>query len=293
MKYSSSLMIAIVASMFLFAGSAEAQVVAFPGAFGFGASATGGRGGTVYHVTNLNDSGAGSFRDAVSAGNRIVVFDVGGYIVLKSPVSLSSNLTIAGQTAPGGGIGIMAAEVSLSAKTNIIMRNVRMRQGTLDKDTGKSALNMGTAQNIILDHCSFEYGQFDSVDAVGAVNMTVQNSIIADPIGQQFGAHVETGPSTFYRNLWVNVHNRQPLSKDNTQYINNVIYDYELGYTAANTGGFFSHDLINNYFITGPETDDAAGRVVPDEFKPERLCCGQFCRQRAGWYFERLARQYD
>src|SRR5580692_7990677 len=70
---------------------AEAQVAAFPGAFGFGALATGGRGGTVYHVTNLNDSGAGSFRDAVSAGNRIVVFDVGGYIVLKSAVSLSSN----------------------------------------------------------------------------------------------------------------------------------------------------------------------------------------------------------
>src|ERR1700735_159953 len=82
------------------------SIPAFPGAFGFGASATGGRGGTVYHVTNLNDSGAGSFRDAVSAGNRIVVFDVGGYIVLKSPVLLSSNLTIAGQTAPGGGIGI-------------------------------------------------------------------------------------------------------------------------------------------------------------------------------------------
>jgi hypothetical protein len=254
MKYPSPIMIAVVASIFLFAGLAEAQVVAFPGAFGFGASATGGRGGTVYHVTNLNDSGAGSFRDAVSVGNRIVVFDVGGYVVLKSPVSLSSNLTIAGQTAPGGGIGIMAAEVSLSAKTNIIMRNVRMRQGTLDKDTGKSALNMGTAKNIILDHCSFEYGEFDSVDAVGTVNVTVQNSIIADPIGQQFGAHVEVGPSTFYRNLWVNAHNRQPLAKDNTQYINNVIYDYELGYTAANTGGFFSHDLINNYFITGPET---------------------------------------
>jgi hypothetical protein len=234
--------------------STGAQTPAFPGAYGFGSAATGGRTGTIYHVTNLNDSGTGSFRDAVSVANRIVVFDVGGYILLKSAVSLSSNLTIAGQTAPGGGIGIMGGEVSLSGKSNIILRNVRIRQGLLDPDTGKSALNMGTASDVILDHCSFAYGQWDSVDAVGTVDFTVQNSIIADPIGQQFGAHVETGPSTFYRNLWVNAHNRQPLAKDNTQYINNIIYDYEYGYTAANTGGIFSHDLINNYFIAGPMT---------------------------------------
>lgn len=255
MRLSVKLTSVSVASLCLSASLlASAQTPAFPGAYGFGAAATGGRGGTIYHITNLNDSGAGSFRDAVSKGNRIIVFDVGGYVDLLSAVSVSGNLTIAGQTAPGGGIGIMGREVSLSSKTNIIMRNVRMRQGNLDPDTGKSALNMGTASNIILDHCSFEYGQFDSVDAVGTVNVTVQNSIVADPIGQQFGAHVETGPSTFYRNLWVNVHNRQPLAKDNTIYINNIIYDYELGYTAANTGGHFSHDLIDNYFITGPMT---------------------------------------
>jgi hypothetical protein len=238
----------------LLTGAAFAQTPAFPGAVGFGAVATGGRTGTIYHVTNLNDSGAGSFRDATSASNRIIVFDVGGYVVLQSPVSVVGNLTILGQTAPGGGIGIMGREVSLSNKTNIIMRGVRMRQGTLDPDTGKSALNMGTATSIMLDHCSFAYGVFDSVDAVGTKNVTVSNSIIADPIGQQFGAHVETGPSTFYRNLWVNVHNRQPLAKDNTIYINNIIYDFELGYTTGNTGGFFSHDLINNYFIDGPMT---------------------------------------
>lgn len=245
----------LAAAMLSFVLPAAAQSpVAFPGAYGFGATATGGRGGTVVHVTNLNDSGPGSFRDAVSQPNRIVVFDVGGYIVLQSPVSLSSNLTIAGQTAPGQGIGIMAGEISASGKSNIIIRNVRMRQGNQDPQTGKSAFNMGTGSNIILDHCSFEYGQWDSVDAVGTLNFTVQNSIIANPLYQQFGAHVEKGPSTFYRNLWVNAHNRQPLSKDNTVYINNVIYDYELGYTSGNTGGIFSHDIVNNYFIAGPET---------------------------------------
>lgn len=191
---------------------------AFSGAVGFGAIATGGNSGTTYTVTNLNDSGTGSFRDAVSESNRNIIFAVSGYVELASAVSLSSDITINGQTAPSPGIGIMAGEVSASGKSNIIIRNLRMRQGTLDPDTGKSAFNMGTATNVILDHCSFAYGQWDTVDAVGAVNITVSNSIIAFPIGQQFGAHVETGPSTFYGNLWVSAHNRQPLSKDNTQF---------------------------------------------------------------------------
>jgi len=230
---------------------------AFSGAVGFGAIATGGNSGTTYHVTNLNDSGTGSFRDAVSASNRNIVFDIGGYIVLNSAVSLSSSITINGQTAPGDGIGIMAGEVSASGKSNIIIRNLRMRQGNLDSDTGKSAFNMGSASNVILDHCSFAYGQWDTVDAVGAVNITVSNSIIAFPIGQQFGAHVETGPSTFYGNLWVSAHNRQPLSKDDTQFINNVVYNYQAAYTSGNTAGYFSHDIINNYFIAGPSTTSA------------------------------------
>ena len=252
--FSSVIPLGLASSCFLLVPPLVAQTPAFPGAVGFGAVATGGRTGTIYHVTNLNDSGPGSFRDATSVPNRIVVFDVGGYIVLNSPVSVVGNITILGQTAPGGGIGIMGREVSLSNKSNIIVRNVRFRQGLLDPDHGKSALGMSTVSKMILDHCSFEYGQWDSVDAVGAVNITVSNSVIANPLYQQFGAHVETGPSTFYRNLWVNVHNRQPLAKDNTIYINNIIYDYELGYTTGNTGGHFSHDLINNYFITGPMT---------------------------------------
>jgi hypothetical protein len=157
---------------------------------GFGAVATGGRGGTVYHVTNLNDTGTGSFRDAVSKSGRVVVFDVGGYVQLASAVSVKSNITIAGQTAPGGGIGFMAREVSFSNSSNVIVRDVRFRQGDLDP--------------------------------------------------------------------FANAHNRCPLAKANTQYINNVVYDYQAGYTAGNSSGHFSHDVVGNYFITGPRTTSAS-----------------------------------
>ena len=244
---------------------APAQTPAFPGALGFGQYASGGRTGVVYHVTTLADSGAGSFRDAVSQGNRIIVFDVGGYINLQTAVACSSGLTIAGQTAPGGGIGVMGAEVSFYNRNNIICRHVRFRQGDIhngsnSSNQGESALSLGAdtstapATNMIFDHISVGFGSWDSVDAVNTANFTVQNSIIADPIYQQFGAHHEGSNASWIRNLWVNGHNRQPLAKANTIYINNVCYDFQAGYTCGDTGGVFSHDIVNNYFITGPAT---------------------------------------
>lgn len=232
-------------------------VMAFPGALGYGANATGGRGGTVYHVTSLADDGSpGTFRAAVSQGNRIIVFDVGGYINLGSAVAAASNLTIAGQTAPGGGIGLMGNELSFYGDNNIICRGLRVRQG--GTSSGSSGINIGSgngyASNMIFDHTSVEFGQWDSFDAVHTTDFTIQNCIIADPINQQFGAHVEGGDATYVNNLWVNAHNRQPLAKASTVYVNNVVYDYQAGYTTADTAGHYSHDIINNYFITGPSS---------------------------------------
>lgn len=236
--------------------SAAVPQAAFPGAVGFGAGATGGAGGTTYHVTNLNDSGPGSFRDAVGSSGRIVVFDVGGYVSLASAVSVKSNLTIEGYSAPGQGIGIMGREVSFANSSNDIVQNIRFRQGTLDPDTGKSSLSLSSATDMIFDHVSVEFGSWDDIDAVGAKDITIQDSIIADPIGQQFGAHTETGPFTWYHDLFANSHNRNPLAKADTQFIDNVVYGYQGGYTAGNSGGVFTHDVVDDYFIAGHETSN-------------------------------------
>lgn len=234
--------------------------VAFPGALGFGRKATGGRGKAVYHVTNLNDAGAGSFRDAVSQSGRIVVFDVGGNVSLETAVSVKSDLTIAGQTAPGDGIAFIAREVSFNAASNVIVRYVRFRQGLLDPDAKKSGINLLNATNLILDHVSIEFAQYDNIDAVGATNITVQNSINANPTGQQFGAHTEMtgGFFTWYGNLFANAHGRCPLAKSNTQFVNNVVYNYGYAYAAGDTSGKFWHDLVNNYFIAGPSTTNTS-----------------------------------
>src|SRR6516164_8494851 len=118
-----------------------AQTLAFPGALGYGAYASGGRNGTVYHVTNLNDSGPGSFRDAVSHSGRIIVFDVGGHVTLLSAVTCQGNLTIAGQTAPGG-ICFDAGEISFSGRRNIICRYIRVRPGSNTASTGDDCLSL-------------------------------------------------------------------------------------------------------------------------------------------------------
>jgi hypothetical protein len=239
--------------------ASSAPPPAFPGAVGFGASASGGRFGALYRVTTLADSGPGSFRDAVSARNRTIVFDVGGYADLASAVAVSSDLTIAGQTAPGGGFGLSGRELSLSGASNVIIRGLRVRQGSRDPDRGKSAVNIGRSSRVVLDHVSIAFGSWDSLDAVGAADFTVSGCIIADPIGQQFGAHVEVGPGSFVGNVFANAHNRQPLAKADLQFVNNVVYDFEAGFTAGDTAGRFSYDVVSNLFVCGPMTGGAGG----------------------------------
>src|SRR5689334_11644030 len=129
-----------------------AQTPAFPGAQGFGRFATGGRGGAVYHVTNLNDSGPGSFRTGVTSPNRTVVFDVGGVIRISNAVSVANNVTIAGQTAPGDGVAIYGHRLSYSGADNSITRFLRVRMGI--NGDGNDTITIANGHDMIFDHLS-------------------------------------------------------------------------------------------------------------------------------------------
>ncbi|HUO10818.1 MAG TPA: hypothetical protein VM008_21125 [Phycisphaerae bacterium] len=234
---------------------------AFPGAQGFGALATGGRGGTIVHVTSLADAGPGSFRDAVSQPARIVIFDVAGIITLHSNVDFSDNLTIEGQTAPGQGICLYNRTASLSGHHNIVIRYLRFREG-INGDEGKCAINMATVDHIILDHCSIEWGRWDSMGLTkGSHDVTVQDCIIGASIDpQRFGALVDTVTNvTLARNLWIHNHSRNPKVKGTIQYINNVVYNWGItGLAGGHSATDHYVDVINNYFIKGPDSNDQA-----------------------------------
>jgi hypothetical protein len=241
------------------ADRALAATPAFPEAEGFGALVTGGRGYKVVHVTSLSDSGAGSLRDAMSQGNRIVVFDVGGVITLASKLAAGGdNMTIAGQTAPGDGITVYGNGTSFSSRKNIVVRFVRFRQG-LAKDSaeGTKAVNLTDAQNMIFDHVSVQWGRWDGFGITGdSSTVTVQDSIIGESIvPQKFGGLVDSADQiTLARNLWIDNESRNPKFKANGQYINNVVYNWGGGggLIGGHSSADWYEDVINNYFIAGP-----------------------------------------
>jgi len=246
-------------SLFSLAPAARSQTIAFPGALGFGAYTTGGRNGTVYHVTTLADSGPGSFRDAVSSSSRTIVFDVGGTIKLLTAVSAKGNLTIAGQTAPGG-IKFDGGEISFSSRSNIICRFIRIRPGSDTASSTDDAIAFADGRAMIFDHCSIAFAPWNNVGAVSTAwqttpvtDITFQHCINANPTGQQFGAHTESVSSdwTWCYNIFANSHNRNPLAKVNNVFINNIEYNNSAGYT-THTSTKFKHDIVNNYFVWGP-----------------------------------------
>lgn len=237
---------------------AMAQQLAFPGAEGFGAYATGGRGGEVVHVTNLNASGPGSLADAVSKPGRTVVFDVGGIInITGTAITFASNLTIAGQTAPGEGITIYGGRVIMTNGSNVIMRYVRMR-GSIAMPKGKCTLTMDNARNVILDHCSVSWGRWDNVHIKNAKDVTFQNCIISEGIApQRFGAITDgTSNWTVSHCLWANNKSRNPKMKCRLQYYNNVVYNCVLGAVGGHSSAAHYQDLMNNYFISGPDNGE-------------------------------------
>ena len=189
--------------MLIFCTESTAQPVAFPGAEGFGKEATGGRGGVVLKVTNLNDSGPGSLRDALqyTSGPRTIVFEVGGTIFLNNALSVTNgNVTVAGQTAPGDGILIRGSMVIIEA-SNVIMRYIRFRPGNAAANTadGLSITAWGSSivEDVIIDHCSISWAEDENFDIRVASNGTVRNITIQNSIISECTYGALAGPRTY------------------------------------------------------------------------------------------------
>ncbi len=243
------------------------KLLAFPGAEGAGKYATGGRGGKIYHVTNLNDSGTGSFRDAVSGSNRIVVFDVGGTIELKSDVVVKGNITIAGQTAPGGkGITLKNYKLGMGGD-NIIIRFVSSRPGERGVNKDYDAWGGDKGSNSIIDHCSLGWANDEQWGLYSNnTNYTVQYTIVGPANSfsyhskgiHGFGVMFGKGNASWHHNLIAHNISRNFRGKvEGTSvmdYVNNVVYDW--GYqTAYGTAGRLNY--ANNYFKAGNSTSGA------------------------------------
>ena len=239
---------------------------AFPGAEGFGAGATGGRGGRVIKVTNLGPSGPGSLQDAVEQiGPRIVVFAVSGEIV-GDIVIRSGNLTVAGQTAPGGGItisGRLWTAYKLGVD-NIILRHLRIRPRLFDGSVpGEEydAIQFSLSRNFILDHLSISWGVDETVDVYEAQDATLQWSAIEESATEghptephNFGLINGTrgGRISVHHNIFAHHLNRSPaLATGPADVVNNLDYDCEYGFVHHNPArGAFR--IVGNYFRRGP-----------------------------------------
>ena len=244
----------------------SAQQLAFPGAQGWGRFAKGARASgspTVYHVTNLNDSGTGSFRDAVTSPNRVIVFDVAGTIRIKSALVFAKNLTVLGQTAPGDGVQIYGDRVSFSGADNLIVRHMRFRMGKSAASGQKDAAGVANGGNMIFDHLSVLWGRDEcfsiSWDNKGTAphDITIQNSIIGQGLqSHSCGGLIQTeGGVTLFRNLYIENKTRNPKVKHLNQFVNNVVYNWGNGgcyLMGRDSEGNSWAEIVNNYFVKGP-----------------------------------------
>lgn len=270
------------------------EVLAFPEAEGYGKYTVGGRGGVVYEVTNLNDSGAGSLRAAVQAsGPRTIVFRVSGTILLNSSLNISNPyLTIAGQTAPGDGICLRRHTLNINAD-QVIIRYIRVRYGD-EIQNDADAVSMRYRKNIILDHVTASWGDDETLSLYHGENITVQWCMISETLNRG-GTHGFAGIwgsqySTFHHNLVAHCVSRNMRFASGcgyTDYRNNVIYnwDYNSAYgaeahqvndTRTPPIEFSQVNMVNNYYKPGPATESSvSARIVNPSYRTVKTDYGQ------------------
>ena len=277
-----------VVCMLALSCSVMAQLPAFPGAEGWGMNAKGGRGGVVLTVTNLNDSGPGSLREAIMNPNpRIIIFDVSGTIDLKTGLDIESPyVTIAGQTAPGEGICLKNFPLRIQNTHDVIVRGIRVRPGTKSglKGSEIDAIDVSNSENVIVDHCVASWSCDEGINTWHrARNVTFQwcvmsealNNAIHEKGAHGFAASIGGYKSSFHHNILANCAGRNPSIGGNDQnhtlwldFRNCVISNWE---HCTCDGKPLSINLVNNYYKPGPATHADVKRRVARIDNSEKL----------------------
>ncbi len=256
-----------------------AEVVAFPGAEGFGKHAIGGRGGSVCHVTTLADAGPGSLRDCVLQPNRTVVFDVSGWITLATDLNVvQSYLTIAGQTAPGQGVGVRGFRFLIDGD-DVVARFLRVRRGIGSTTVRNDAMNIGfNANNVIVDHFSIGFGTDETLsmagdDPTGPRNVTVQWSIIAWGLqrdNHSAGSLLVSNQTSIHHTLWAFNKTRNPRGRSaqtaiegtgHLDWVNNVTFGWDASDPVGEANGWTldHHPFILGGSVEGRHLANAVG----------------------------------
>ncbi len=242
------------------ASLALAQIPAFPGAEGYGAFAKGGRGGDVYHVTNLNTSGTGSFADAIATvptAGRTIVFDVSGHIHVNKTTLSKSNVTIAGQTAPGDGIGFKDGTFIISGD-DIVIRHARFRYGK--KAAGGDCIDLSSGTlNAILDQVSLAYSTDENISSFNSPpeNLTMQWALNGWGLeSHSCGGLWDQNHASAHHSLWAHNHTRNPKARPNglLEWINNVTFDWDIGFIMgdSNSNASWKANVRGCYFLCPP-----------------------------------------
>lgn len=297
MAVTSSAVTALCVSLWAHPAAAREPTLAFPGAEGAGRHAVGGRGGVVLRVTHLGDSGPGSLRAAVEArGPRTIVFDIGGTIRLTSPLTIRhGRITLAGQTAPGGGITLRDQPLIVAAD-DVVVRHIRSRLGD-ESGVEADAISIERGRRIILDHVSASWSVDETLSVGsrydpperGIYDVTVQWSVIAESLNASghakgdhgYGSLLRGGHGarmTFHHNLWASHRARMPRPGNYSpptadplgprfEFRSNVFYNWggsHAGYN-ADTASLSAYAFIGNTYAPGP---DSEGRWAFEESNP-------------------------